>query len=77
MEESVGEREIQFIVANPISVETHWILVPLTYQDFDNRYEDLRARYPNLQPFTQDNEYDQAECKLAVTSKYKKVTFNH
>ena len=69
MEESVGVKEIHFIVANPISVDTHCMLFPVTYQDFDLHYEVLKTLYPSLEPFTLNNEYDQAECKPAIRSK--------
>ena len=72
VEESVGVKQIHFIVANPISVDTHCTLVALTYQDFDLHYnKDLRTLYPSLESFTLRNKYDQAECKPAITSKYE------
>ena len=58
--------EIGLIVSNPIVVDTHFFVLALTYQEYDDQYEDLKALYPNLDPFTLKNEYDQAECKLVI-----------
>ena len=66
MEESDGQKKIHFVVDNQISVETHCIVSAMTYQEYDNQYADLRAKYPGLEPFTLYNEYDQAECKPAL-----------
>ena len=71
MEESDGQREIHFIVDNPISVDTHCVVIAMTYQEYSNQYADLRAMYPDLKPFTLYNEYDQAECKRAIRKNYR------
>ena len=66
VEESIGEREINLVISNPIVVDTYYFLLALTYQEYDDQYEDLKTIYPNLDPFTLENEYDQAECKYVL-----------
>ena len=63
VEESAREREIRFIVTHPISADTHYLVLAMTYQEYDDRYADLKAQYPSLEPFSLSNEYDEAECK--------------
>ena len=63
IDESVGEKQVHFIISNPIIVDTHFLVLALTYQQFDEQYEALNATYPGLDPFTLNDEYDQAECK--------------
>lgn len=54
------------IISNPIVVDTHYFLLALTYQEYDYQYEYLKEIYPELDPYTLNNEYDQAECKNAI-----------
>ena len=68
VEESIGEMEISLTISNPIVVDTYFFVLALTYQEYDDQYEDLKEIYPNLDPFTLKNEYDQAECKLIIRS---------
>ena len=63
VEESMEGMEIHFTITNPISVDTHYVLLAMTYEEYDDQYAGLRARYPGLEPFSLYNEYDAAECK--------------
>ena len=62
-EESEVTKTISFRIDNPITVDTHFFVIPMTYQDFDDKYELLNATYPGLDLFTLNDEYDQAEGK--------------
>ena len=66
VEESVGETEIQLIITHPIDADTHFLLHALTYSQYDAEYTNLKAMYPNLEPYTLYDEYDQAECKCGI-----------
>ena len=62
-EESEGEKQIDLIITNPINVDTYFFVLALTYQQYDDQYDNMHAIYPDLHRNTLDNEYDQAECK--------------
>ena len=68
VDESVREKQVHFIITNPIIVDTHFLVLAQTYQQFDEQYEALNTRYPGLDPFTLNDEYDQAERKHMYTS---------
>ena len=66
MEESVGVKEIHFTVVNPINVDVHCLVLAMTYQEYDSHYAGLSEKYPELQPFSVSNEYDEAERKPVI-----------
>ena len=69
VEESDEIQEIYFTIVTPVNVDTHCLILAMTYQEYDSRYAGLKEQYPDLERFTLYNEYDQAECKPAVIAK--------
>ena len=65
-DESDTKKEIQFNINHPIIVDTHFFVLAMTYQHFDDEYEALNSSYPGLKPYALNNEYDQAECKFLL-----------
>ena len=64
--ESIIEKDISFTITNPITDDAHFIVLAVTYEEYDMEYPELNATYPGLAQFTQNNEYDQAERKYVV-----------
>ena len=70
VKESAGEKKINLAITNSTIVDTHCLLFAITHQAYNDRYADLKTQYPNLEPFTQHDKYDQAECKPPVLRFY-------
>ena len=62
--ESSVTKEIFLNIIHPISVDTHFFVLAMTYEEYDQEYAALNMTYPGLDEFTLNDEYDQAECKL-------------
>ena len=54
-------------IINPIIVDTHFFVLAMTYEEYEQEYAVLNMTYPGLDEFTLNDEYDQAECKLEVS----------
>ena len=52
---------LTFDIANPIIVDTHFFVLCMTYEEYDNQYPELNQTYPGLAHFPLNDQYDQAE----------------
>ena len=63
--ELVTKNEIHLRISQSIIVDTHFFVLAMTYEHFDDEFEALNSTYPELKPRSLKDEYDQAECKFS------------
>ena len=66
VEESNMRKEIDFKISNRIMADTHFLVLAMTYEEYEDRYATLKETYPGLHEFSLHNEYDQAECTYII-----------
>ena len=66
VEEEQGVKTINFTIKEAIPADTHFIVHAMTYKQYDDQYLQLKAKYPDIKPFSLLDEYDQAECKFLI-----------
>ena len=57
---------LTFDIGNPIIVDTHFFVLCMTYEEYDNEYPELNKTYPGLAHFPLNDQYDQAERKCVA-----------
>ena len=70
-EESNIQKTVTISVNNPVTVDTHFFVRAMTYQQYEEEYDNLTALYPNLPKYTLTGEYDSAECEDVCTNLIK------